>query len=73
MTGKHRIIIETERIKYDFTIKRNITVILGNSATGKTTLVDLLNLYVNHGDGSGISLQSDAPCVVYSGSVSPQS
>ena len=68
MTGKHRIIIETERIKYDFTIKRNITVILGNSATGKTTLVDLLNLYVNRGNGSGISLQSDAPCVVYSGS-----
>ena len=42
--GKHRIILETARVKYDFTVRRNITVILGDSATGKTTLINYLNL-----------------------------
>ncbi len=68
MKGKHRIILETERVKYDFTVRRNITVILGDSATGKTTLVDYLNLYALNGEGSGVRLQSDVPCVVFTGS-----
>ncbi|SDB28742.1 hypothetical protein SAMN02910298_01394 [Pseudobutyrivibrio sp. YE44] len=67
MKGKHRIIIETEKLKYEFTIKRNITIIQGDSATGKTTLIDLLRLYSQFKDDSGIMLQSDVPCVVYSG------
>lgn len=67
MRGKHRIILETDRVKYDFTIRRNITVIQGDSATGKTTLIDLLNLYALNGAGSGVRLQSDVPCVVFSG------
>ena len=67
MKGKHRIILETDRIKYDFTVKRNITVILGDSATGKTTLVEFLGMYASRGKESGVKLQSDVPCVVYSG------
>ncbi len=35
MKGKHHIIIETGNIKYEFDIKRNITVVQGDSATGK--------------------------------------
>ena len=35
MTGKHRIIVQSKRLKYDFQIRRNLTVIRGNSATGK--------------------------------------
>ncbi|MBQ9301559.1 translation initiation factor 2 [Butyrivibrio sp.] len=65
--GKHRIILETARVKYDFTIRRNITVILGDSATGKTTLINYLNLYAQNGVGSGVKLQSDVPCFVFSG------
>ena len=38
MKGTHRIIVQNKRIRYDFEIKRNITVIRGNSATGKTAL-----------------------------------
>ena len=38
MRGSHKVIIETERMKYEFTIRRNITVILGDSATGKQLL-----------------------------------
>ena len=67
MKGKHHIIIETGRIKYEFDIRRNITVIQGDSATGKTTLIDLLRLYSENQMDSGIHVQSDVPCVVFSG------
>ena len=64
MKGSHKVIVETERIKYTFTIRRNITIVLGDSATGKTTLVDYLNMYSHRGSGSGVTVQSDVSCVV---------
>ena len=70
MKGKHRIIIEAERLKYEFEIKRNITVIQGDSATGKTTLVDLIQTYGRYGEESGINISSDVPCVAFSGDAS---
>lgn len=70
MKGRHRIILETEHLKYDFVIKRNITIILGDSATGKTTLVEYLNSYALRGKASGIKLESDVPCFVYNGGAS---
>ncbi len=60
MTGKHRIIIKNAYIKYDFTIYRNITIIRGDSATGKTTLVNMIRTY-NEQEDVGISVQSDVP------------
>ena len=66
MKGSHNVIVETEHMKYTFTIRRNITIVLGDSGTGKTTLIDLLNMYSRRGTGSGIMLQSDVPCVVLS-------
>jgi len=67
MKNKHHIIVETERLKYEFDIRRNITVIQGDSATGKTTLVQLLETYSRYGKDSGVRLQSDVPCVVFGG------
>nr|MCR5735358.1 translation initiation factor 2 [Lachnospiraceae bacterium] len=63
----HRVIIEAERLKYEFEIKRNITVVQGDSATGKTTLVDLIQTYGRYGNESGITVNSDVPCVAFSG------
>ena len=65
MKGSHRVIVETERMRYEFTIRRNITVILGDSATGKTTLIEFLNMYSRRGTGSGVTVQSDVPCIVF--------
>ena len=42
MKGAHRIIVETSKIKYDFVIKRNITILTGNSGSGKTLLIDYI-------------------------------
>ena len=67
MTGKHHVVAETARVRYSFDIIRNITVIQGDSATGKTTLIELLTEYKRRGSGQGITISSDVPCYVYSG------
>ena len=67
MKGRHHIVIESEKLKYEFDIRRNITVIQGDSATGKTTLVDLLTTHGRYGQQSGVVLQSDVPCIVFAG------
>lgn len=46
MKGQHRIVIRNKRIQYDFVLKRNLTVIRGDSATGKTTLIDMVREFV---------------------------
>lgn len=67
MKGMHRVIIENDHVRYDFQIRRNITILQGDSATGKTSLLDILRQYSQRGIGSGITLQSDKRCVVYGG------
>ncbi len=69
MRGRHHVILETKHLKYEFDICRNITIVQGDSATGKTTLVDLLRNYSVRGVSSGIRLQSDVRCNVFSGGV----
>ena len=54
MRGKHRVIVQNKRLHYEFEIKRNITIILGDSATGKTTLIDMLRQHMDLGTDSGI-------------------
>ncbi len=67
MKGKHRIILQNKRIRYDFEITRNITIIRGDSATGKTTLVDMVRDYYENGVESGVELQCDKTCTVLGG------
>lgn len=67
MKGKYRVIVENRRIKYDFEIRRNITVIKGDSATGKTTLVEMIAEYYENGPDSGILLQCERVCTVLEG------
>lgn len=56
MKGKHKIIVQNNRLHYEFEIKRNITVIQGNSATGKTTLINMLRQWENLGTSSGVDV-----------------
>lgn len=66
MKGIHEIIVQNKRICYRFELKRNITVIRGDSATGKTTLIDMIQEYYEEGKESGINLHSDKECIVVS-------
>lgn len=67
MKGKHHIIIESARLKYEFDIKRNITIIQGDSATGKSTLIDLISDFQNGREKSPVRIESDVPCEVLTG------
>lgn len=69
MKGKHRVVVFTKRLRYDFELKRNITVIRGDSATGKTTLVDMIQEYVNNPSGSPVELNCDKACYTLSGAL----
>ena len=67
MKGKCRIVIENKRIRYDFEIKRNITLIRGDSATGKTILVEMVREFDENGTDSGINLKCEKKCTALSG------
>lgn len=67
MKGNHTITVYTRRLHYHFTLHRNITIIKGNSATGKTTLVEMIREYEENGPDSGISLNCDKECRVIGG------
>lgn len=61
MKGKYSVFVQNNRLRYEFTISRNITIIRGDSATGKTTLLDLLNAYDRDGESSGVLVNATFP------------
>lgn len=67
MKGKYKIIVESKKIKYEFEIKRNITILKGDSATGKTTLMELIEEYYEKGNSTGININCSKECVTLSG------
>lgn len=67
MKGKYSVSVSNNKVKYEFSIKRNITVIQGDSATGKTTLVDMIREFEQNGADSGINLSSKKKCRVLEG------
>lgn len=69
MKGKHKIVVKNNRLHYEFEIKRNITIIKGDSATGKTTLINMIRQFANLGNASGIEIECDAPCTVLEGNL----
>ena len=50
MKGIHKVVVGTKYLKYEFELRRNLTIIRGDSATGKTTLVDMIRTHMNDGE-----------------------
>ena len=69
MKGSQRNVAQNKRIRYDFEVKRNITVIRGDSATGKTALVDMIREHFENGSASGVELACDKECTVLEGHI----
>ena len=67
MRGTIHVVVQNDRIKYEFSIRRNITIIKGDSATGKTSLIDMIRDYNLQGAESGVELFCDRKCVVVEG------
>ena len=64
MVGKYEIKVYNNKVQYKLTIKRNITILQGNSATGKTELIRLISEYEANDASSGITLICDKKCTV---------
>ena len=55
MVGTVHIAVRNRRNYYDFTLKRNLTLLRGDSGTGKTTLYEMIRDYNNNSE-SGVRL-----------------
>ena len=66
MKGTYKIKISNSKVSFSLELERNITIICGNSATGKTTLIGLIRDYEQLGKASGVTIQCKKPCRVLS-------
>lgn len=64
MKGTYEVKIYNSRISFTIKLERNITVIRGDSATGKTTFVEMLQSFEQYGRSSGVTVQCSRPCRV---------
>ena len=62
MRGKHTVTVRNRKVQFTLELERNITIIRGDSATGKTTLIGMLRDYEMLGDQSGVTIKCDKPC-----------
>lgn len=65
MRGSYWFRAKSKRVLFEFSIRRNITVIKGDSATGKTTLLHMLYEYLRTGKQSGYSVSTNSEYYVY--------
>jgi hypothetical protein len=54
--------IRNRRVTYSLTLRRNITVIRGDSGTGKTTLYDMVADYTRNDRQSGVTITRGVRC-----------
>lgn len=67
MRGSYHVRVSNRTLSYEFTLKRNITILKGDSATGKTTLVEMIREYELQGEDSAIQLSCEKNCTVVEG------
>ena len=65
MKGSYHFKVKSKKVLFEFTLRRNITIIKGDSATGKTTLLHMLYEYLRTGKESGYSVSADGAYYVY--------
>lgn len=65
MKGSYWFRAKSKKVLFEFSIRRNITVIKGDSATGKTTLLRILYEYLRMGKQSGYAVFTNVSYYVY--------
>ena len=63
MKGRIDIRVSNNRARFSFTLERNITIVRGDSGTGKTTLYEMITEHMRLGEASGVQVSSPCPCV----------
>lgn len=66
MKGKQHVYVASNKIKYDITLNRNITIIKGDSGTGKTRLINLIELATSYSKSRLVKFESTKPCLAIS-------
>ena len=66
MRGKIKIQIKNRHITFNFTLERNVTILTGDSGTGKTKLINMVRNYSELDEQSGVILKCSKPCLVLS-------
>jgi hypothetical protein len=64
MVGKYDIEVYNNKAHYFLTVKRNITILQGDSASGKTELIRLISEHEANGNSSGITVKCEKKCTV---------
>ena len=67
MRGKVSVTVRDSRNSYSFELKRNITILTGDSGCGKTTLFEMIMDYNRYGKQSGIHISCERPVVAVFG------
>ena len=67
MIGEISVTIKNRSNSYSFVLRRNITVLCGNSGTGKTTLYSMIREYERYGKQSGVTLSCQVPVTTLEG------
>ena len=67
MHGEYKVRVRNARNSYTFLLRRNITVLRGESGRGKTTLFDMIHEYNRFGKESGVSVSCDKELVAVAG------
>lgn len=62
MKGTYHIEVKNRDASFKFELYRNITIVRGNSGTGKTTLFDMIADYTRLGAESGVNISCEKNC-----------
>ena len=66
MKGIKKVRASNRFARYDFELKRNITIVRGDSGTGKSTLYNMIRDYTLNGEQSGVSITAPCNCIALS-------
>ena len=64
MRGTYEVKVSNVNVSFTLELERNITILSGDSATGKTTLIELLRDFEENGRSSGVTVHCKRPCRV---------
>ena len=67
MKGKISVSVKNRHITFRFELERNVTILTGDSGTGKTRLINMVRMYASEGKASGVTLTCSRPCIVLEG------
>lgn len=67
MKGNVRVVVSTKKLRYELNLRRNITILQGDSASGKTTLIQIISDYQSGRTGPGTEIVCDRKCIVLAG------